>query len=80
MTSKLTPFQHRMHQIARDLQGSHEMRPDFDAFKAIVMVEGVGLYISRDNAYGILDQDMEMLKAKHPGASVYKVGVAEAIK
>jgi len=51
-----------------------------DPFRAIIFVEDVGLFISNDWAYGVVDLQMEQLRDKYPGKIVYKIGVAEFIK
>lgn len=62
------------------LQGSGRLSNEEDPFRAILYVEGVGLFISRDWAYGVVDLDMAELEKRFPGKVVYKLGVAEPIR
>lgn len=51
-----------------------------DPFRAIIFVEDIGMFVSRDWAYGIVDLDIQALEEKYPGKVVYKIGVAENLK
>lgn len=69
-----------LHEIAMKLLGNSNFSHDTDPFRAILYVEGEGLFISRDWAYGTVDLDMENLEKRFPGKIVYKLGVATLIK
>lgn len=70
----------KLHEIATFLrQDGGRMSNKPDPFRAIIFVEGIGMFISRDWAYGTVDLDMEKLQQQYPGAIVYKIGVAEFI-
>ena len=70
----------RLFEIAQELQGQSTLTSSLDTFKAILFVEGEGLFVSRDCAYGLVDIDMEALEERFPGKVVYKLGVAEMIQ
>jgi hypothetical protein len=70
----------RLFEIAQELQGQSSLSNSPDPFRALIFVEGEGLFISRDWAYGVVDIDMELLEMRFPGKVVYKLGVAEMMQ